>query len=237
MAHSTSPIRTDIQHGGYGLRRIPLPRTPVHDGTFAKERPPRLDRSFSLALGSAPVELSEQRRGYLLDAPCLMRSEVLHPSTRLGLAVEFAPPFLLLGDVLPGVLLHHLRQLLFVGRNPQGRVEAFHSPQGIRPQVLVADHYLRTLVGFVGSLGCPDVPHVPLRLAFDEGIGVSAGPVAHTSFGFSPLVSLSAGAVPVQGGGRYVPGVPDEQHEGASREGRSQVRSADRTVWLFDDYP
>src|SRR5215203_5995642 len=166
-----------------------------------------------------------------------MGSEVLFPSAWLGLAVEFAPPFLLLRDVLPGVLLHHLRQLLFVGRNPQGRVEAFHSPQGIRPQVLVADHYLRTFVGFVGSLGGPDVPHVPLRLAFDKGIGVSDGPVAHTSFGLPSLVSPSARAVPVQGGGRYIPGVPDEQHEGASWEGRSQVRRADRAVRLLDDNP
>src|SRR3712207_8674365 len=50
------------------------------------------------------------RSGYLLDAPCLMGGEVLPPSARLGLAVKFAPPFLLLGDVLPGVLLHHLHQ-------------------------------------------------------------------------------------------------------------------------------
>jgi hypothetical protein len=30
MLHSTSPIGTDIQDGGYGLPRIPLPRTPVN---------------------------------------------------------------------------------------------------------------------------------------------------------------------------------------------------------------
>src|SRR5918993_2141227 len=131
MAHSTSPIRTDIQHGGYGLRRIPLPRTPVHDGTFAKERPPRLDRGFSLALGFDPVELSEQRRGYLLDAPCLMGGEVLPPSARLALAVEFAPPFLLLRDVVPGVLSHHTRQLVLTRRYPQCRVDAPHRPEGI----------------------------------------------------------------------------------------------------------
>src|ERR687898_2788470 len=113
-------------------------------------------RGFSLALGFDPVELSEQRRGYLLDAPCLMGSEVLPPSTRIGLAVEFAPSFLLLGNVLPGVLFHHSRQLFLVRRYPQGRVEAFHSPKGVRPQVLVADHYLRTFVSFVGYLGCPD---------------------------------------------------------------------------------
>src|SRR5215212_3141396 len=166
-----------------------------------------------------------------------MGSEVLPPSTRLGLAVEFAPSFLLLGDVLPGVLFHHSRQLLLVRRYPQGRVDAPHGPEGIRPQVLIADQYLRTFVGFVGSLGCPNVSHVPLRLAFDEGVGVSAGPVAHNSFGFAPLVSPSARAVPIYGGGRYVPGVPDEQHEGASWEGRSQVRRTHRAVWLLDDYP
>src|SRR5918995_1352393 len=166
-----------------------------------------------------------------------MGGEIFPPSAWLGLAVEFAPPFLLLRDVLPGVLLHHLRQLLLVRRNPQGRVEAFHSPQGIRPQVLVADHYLRAFVGLVGSLGCPDVSHVSLRLSFDEGIGVSAGPIAHDSFGFAPLVSPSARAVSVHGGGCYIPGVPDEQHEGASWEGRSQVRRAHRAVRLLDDYP
>src|SRR5215203_3657595 len=31
MAHSTSPIGTDIQDGGYRLPRIPLPRTPVNN--------------------------------------------------------------------------------------------------------------------------------------------------------------------------------------------------------------
>src|SRR5829696_1766735 len=192
---------------------------------------------FRLALGFDPVELSEQRRGYLLDAPCLMGSEVLPPSARLGLAVEFAQPFLLLGDVLPGVLLHHSRQLLLVRRHPQAPVNAPHGPEGVRPEVLVADHYLWTFVGFVGSLGCPDVSHIPLRLPFDEGVGVSAGPVPHSSFGFAPLVSPSARAVPVHGGGCYVPGVPDEQHEGASWEGRSQVRRTHRAVWLLDDYP
>src|SRR5215212_1998483 len=166
-----------------------------------------------------------------------MGSEVLPPSSRPGLAVKFAPPFLLLRDVLPGVLFHHLRQLVLVRRNPQGRVDAPHGPQGVRPQVLVADHYLRTFVGFVGSLGGSDVSHIPLRLALDEGVGVSAGPVAHTSFGFAPLVSPSARAVPVYGGGRYVPGVPNEQHEGASWEGSSQVRRAHRAVRLLDDYP
>jgi hypothetical protein len=30
MPHSTSPIGTDIQDGGYGLPRIPLPRTLVN---------------------------------------------------------------------------------------------------------------------------------------------------------------------------------------------------------------
>ena len=140
----------------------------------------------------------------------LMSSEILPPSARLGLAVEFAPPFLLLRDVLPGVLFHHSRQLLLVHRHPQGRVDAPHGREGVRPQVLVADHYLRTFVGFVGSLGCPDVSHVALCLAFDEGIGVSVGPVPHGSFGFAPLVSLSARAVPVQGGGCYIPWVPDE---------------------------
>src|SRR5215208_7484921 len=120
---------------------------------------------------------------------------------------------------------------------PQGRVDAPHGPHGLRPQVLIADHYLRTFVGFVGSLGGPNVSHVPLGLSFDEGVGVSAGPVPHTSFGFSPLVSPSARAMPVQGGGCYVPGIPDEQHEGTSREGRSQVRRTDRAVRLLDDYP
>src|SRR5829696_6375097 len=120
---------------------------------------------------------------------------------------------------------------------PQGGVDAPHGPQGLRPQVLIADHYLRTFVGFVGSLGGPNVSHVPLGLSFDEGVGVSAGPVPHTSFGFSPLVSPSAKAMPVHGGGCYVPGVPYEQHEGTSREGRSQVRHADRAVRLLDDYP
>src|SRR5215211_5040961 len=33
MPHSTSPIGTDIQDGGYELRRIPLPRTPVNRGS------------------------------------------------------------------------------------------------------------------------------------------------------------------------------------------------------------
>ena len=66
-------------------------------------------------------------------------------------------------------------------------------------------------MGLVGSVGGPDVFHVPVRLAFDEGLGVSAGPVSHDSFGFSPLVSPSSRDVPVQGGGRYIPGIPDEQ--------------------------
>src|SRR5215211_129331 len=165
-----------------------------------------------------------------------MGSEVLPPPAWLRLAVEFAPPFLFLVNVLPGVLLHHSRQLVLVRRNPQGRVDAPHGPEGVSSHVLVTDLYFRTFVGFVGSLGGPDVSHIPLRLAFDEGLGVSAGPVPHGSFGFSPLVSPSARAMPVYGGGCYVPGVPDEQHEGTSREGRSQVRSTDRAVRLFDDY-
>src|SRR5215208_5216819 len=90
-------------------------------------------RGFSLALGFDPVELSEQRRGYLLDAPCLMGGEVLPPSARLRLAVEFAPPFLLLRDVLPGVLSHHSRQLVLARRYPQCRVDVPHRPEGIRP--------------------------------------------------------------------------------------------------------
>src|SRR5215217_5059835 len=57
-------------------------------------------RGFRLAVGFDPVELSEQRCGYLLDAPCLMGGEVLPPSSRVGLTVEFAPPFLILGNVL-----------------------------------------------------------------------------------------------------------------------------------------
>jgi hypothetical protein len=32
MPHSTSPIGTDIQDGGYELPRIPLPRTSVNKG-------------------------------------------------------------------------------------------------------------------------------------------------------------------------------------------------------------
>jgi hypothetical protein len=32
MPHSTSPIGTDIQDGGYGLPRIPIPRTPMNKG-------------------------------------------------------------------------------------------------------------------------------------------------------------------------------------------------------------
>ena len=32
MPHSTSPIGTDIQDGGYGLPRIPIPRTSVNKG-------------------------------------------------------------------------------------------------------------------------------------------------------------------------------------------------------------
>src|SRR5215218_7522558 len=166
-----------------------------------------------------------------------MGGQVLPPSTRLSLAVEFALPFLLLGDVLPGVLSHHSRQLILARWYPQCRVDAPHGPEGVRPEVLVADHYLRAFVGFVGSLGGPDVSHVALRLSFDEGVGVSAGPVPHYSFKFAPLVSPSARAVPVYGGGRYIPGVPDEQHQGASWEGSSQVRRAHRAVRLLDDYP
>src|SRR5215218_3426352 len=109
-----------MQDLGYKPPRNYLPRTPVINRHFAEERPPRPDRGFSLALGFDPVELSEQRRGYLLDAPCLMGSKVLPPSAGLGLAVEFAPSFLLLGNVLPGVLFHHSRQLLLVRRNLQG---------------------------------------------------------------------------------------------------------------------
>jgi hypothetical protein len=39
MPHSTSQIGKDIQDGGYELRRIPIPRTPLNRRTAKKRHP------------------------------------------------------------------------------------------------------------------------------------------------------------------------------------------------------
>src|SRR5215213_9921438 len=106
--------------------------------SFDLLRPRLLQRVQSLVIRSVAVgrssttsstraiELCEEGSSNLLDYPRLLWGEVLPPPTRGGLAVELPIPFVLLGDLLPGVLLHHPRQLPFVYKNPQRRVDPLH---------------------------------------------------------------------------------------------------------------
>src|SRR5215208_467064 len=106
--------------------------------SFDLLRPRLLQRVQSLVIRSVAVgrssttsstytiELCKEGSSNLLDYPRLLRRQVLLPPPRGGLAVEPALPLVLLGDVLPGVLLHHPRQLPFVYRDPQRRVDPLH---------------------------------------------------------------------------------------------------------------
>src|SRR5215216_4265394 len=78
------------------------------------------------------IELCEEGSSHLLDYPRLLGGQVLSPPPRGGLAVELALPLVLLRDVLPRVLLHDPRQLPFVYRDTQRRVEPLHGLQSIR---------------------------------------------------------------------------------------------------------
>src|ERR671912_2293438 len=61
---------------------------------------------------SIPIERLEQGRRGPLDYPHFLGAQILPPTARNALPIEFALPLLLLGDVLPGVLLHYPSHLL-----------------------------------------------------------------------------------------------------------------------------
>src|SRR5215210_4430382 len=109
------------------------------------------------SLGVKPLQQGGGRFLYHLDLP---RGQVLSPAARRSLAVEFAPAFLPLGHVIPRMLLDRPPQILILYGDAKNRVDALHLGQRIRPEVLVADEHLRSLVGVVGPPGALDAPPV-----------------------------------------------------------------------------
>jgi hypothetical protein len=118
--------------------------------------------SFLSASPFTAPKLLEERGGYLLHYLRLLFGEVLTPGTGLALPVEFALSLLLLGDVLPGVLLHRAFEFNFLNRYLELSVEAFHGPQSVCSEVLVLDQRLASRMSVVGSLGLAYVVQVPL---------------------------------------------------------------------------
>src|SRR5215212_449365 len=153
------------------------------------------------------VEPAHDGGGYLFDYLGLPGGQVLPPAARRGLAVEFAFTLHVLGDGLPGLLLHRPGQFLVFDFYPQSGVEALHGPQGVGSELLVEDERLGSLVGVVGLLGPLHVPQVLFGGSAHHGVrlfgtqGFSSRPAA------PPLFFLPA-ALPrgVEGGRHDVPG-------------------------------
>src|ERR671910_141671 len=80
---------------------------------------------------SIPIEGLEQGRRGPLDYPHLLGAQILPPTARSCLPIELALAFVLLGDVLPGVLFHYPDHLLLAYLDPKRRVEPLHGAQRI----------------------------------------------------------------------------------------------------------
>ena len=82
MPHSTSPVGPDIQEDGYGLPRIPLPRTPVNSPMLL---PGPVSRSTRLAPQSRPTRPCSgcRPRPVAFEQPRALRNGRSPSSTRL----------------------------------------------------------------------------------------------------------------------------------------------------------
>src|SRR5215211_783180 len=138
--------------------------------------------SVPSSLGVEPLQKGSGRLLYHLYLP---RGQVLLPAARRPPAVELAPALLLLRHVLPRVLLDRPPQFLLFHGDAQNRVDAPHLAPRIRPEFLVADQHLRSLVGIVGPPGALDAPPVHVRPVSYERVRPPVylpGPPARPSF-------------------------------------------------------
>src|SRR5919112_3057868 len=217
-------------------RPLLLRAAPLHPSPCARrpgsQRPPRGLRLW--------IELVYERRRNPLDYLDLLGGQVLLPAAGLGLAVELALALLLLWYVLPGVLLDRARKPGLLHGDLQGRVDAPHRAQCVRPQVLVADHHLAAPVRLVGLLGVSHVPYVPFGLALHEGIWPALGQRRRLLLAALPHQVGGPGSllVGVEVGSDDVPRVADEQDHTALGNGLHEQRSPHRALrLLYDQVP
>src|SRR5215210_885707 len=204
------------------------PQAPRHYGEHVLP-----DRHLMFPL-AAPrrVELLEEGCSYPFDRLHLLGGEILSPPPRLGLPIELALTLLLLGDVLPGVLLHSPGELLLVHLDPQGGVNAAHRAQCIRPQVFVSDQDLRTLMDVVGPFAVAYVPQILIGTPPHKRVRLL---VRQRFLQVPALVVPASLSVSIHARGNYIPGIPDQQDHTALRKGLHEQRSAYRAVGLLDD--
>src|SRR5215211_477114 len=181
------------------------------------------------------VEPAHDGGGYLFDHLRLPGGQVLAPAARRALAVELAFPLHVLGDGLPGLLLHSPGQFLVFDFYPQSGVEALHGPQGVCPELLVEDERLGTLVGVVGLLSPLHVPQVLFGGSAHHGVRLFGGEGFSSRPAAPPLFFLPA-ALPrgVEGGRHDVPGVADQQDHPALGQSLHQERRPHAAARLFD---
>src|SRR5215213_9879979 len=89
------------------------------------------------------VELPQQGAGDLFYLPRLLRRKVLSPCAGRGFAAELALASVLLRDILEGVLLYGLLQLLLVHVDAQRIADIRYAISRVRPKVFVPDQDLR----------------------------------------------------------------------------------------------
>src|SRR5918998_239126 len=178
-------------------------------------------RSSSLLLRRpSRVELFEERRRYPFDGLHLSARKVLAPRLRRGLAVELALPLLLFRNVLPGVLLHGFGVPCLLYGDVQLAVHTLDRPQGVCPQVLVADYHLAAPMRFVGPPCAPHVLQVGVGVAPHESVRVRLGERLRTTAPFAPAPGLPT-TLPgrIEPGGDNIPRVTDQEHHPTLRQG------------------
>src|SRR5215207_157520 len=154
---------------------------------------------------------------------------------RRPLAVEFTLPLLLFRDVLPGVLIYSFGEPRLLYRDVQLAVHTLHGPQGVGPQILVADHYLAALMRLVSPPCTPHVLQVGVGVAPHESVRVRLGERLRATAPFAPSPGLPT-TLPggVEPGGDNVPRVTDQEHHPTLRQGLHDQAGTHRAAGFLD---